>query len=177
MLLMNREISHKQLILETIVRRVPITHQDYGYYNEILRRGKAGFAGEQHVDREWKEVNLQCRYYLFHDLELNNEAGATHQIDTLLICPYFALVIEIKNIVGRIDYSKENHQFTRTTADGRVDGFKNPFDQIKRHARFLCKLFQKQGVPIPVVHAVISANPNMILTHCLATQPFFMLVV
>lgn len=160
-------------MLEAIIRRMPVTLQDYGYYQELLRKVSAGFAGELRVDSEWKEVNIPCRYYLFHNLELNNEVGSTHQIDTLFICPYFVFVVEIKNIVGRIDFTKEIHQFTRTTSEGRVDGFKNLFDQVKRHARFLRKLFQKQGVQIPIVHAVISANPNMIMTQGLATQPIF----
>ena len=173
MLLMERGISHKQLMLETIIRRMPVTNQDYSYYHELLRRVKAGFAGEQRVDSEWKEFDIPCHYYLFHDVELINVVGSTHQIDTLFICPYFAFVVEIKNIVGRIDFTKENHQFTRTTADGRVDGFKNPFDQVQRHARFLRKLFHKQGIQVPIVHAVISANANMIMTHSLVTQPIF----
>lgn len=160
-------------MLETIARRLPVTDPDYAYYQELLRRVKAGFAGEQRVDYEWKEVDLACRHYILHDLELRNESGSTHQIDTLFICPYFAFVIEIKNIVGRIEFLKENHQFTRTTVDGRVDGFKNPFDQVKRHAQFLQKLLQKQGVKLPIVYAVISANPNMILTNSLEGQPIF----
>ena len=160
-------------MLEMITRRMPVTDQDYGYYQELLRKVKAGFAGEQHVDREWKEVDIPCRYFLFHDLELNNEVGSTHQIDTLFICPYFVFVVEIKNIVGRIDFTEETHQFTRTTSVGKVDGFKNPFDQVKRHVRFLRKIFQKQGVQIPIVYAIISSNPNMIMTNSLARQPIF----
>lgn len=173
MLMIERKIPHKQLILETIVRRMHTTDQDYRYYQELLGRIRAEFSGEQRVDREWKEIDIPCRYYLFHDLELNNDVGSTHQMDTLFICPYFVFVIEVKNIVGRIDFSKENHQFTRTTSDGRVDGFKNPFDQVQRHTRFLRKIFHEKGIQIPIVHAVISANPNMIMTHSLVTQPIF----
>lgn len=173
MLVMEREISHKQTVLETIARRMPSTDQDFHFYQEMLRRVKAGFAGEQLVDREWKEFDITCRYYLYHGLELNNDVGSTHQIDTLFICPYFAFVVEIKNIVGRIDFTKEHHQFTRTTSDGKVDGFKNPFDQVQRHARFLHKLFRKLGIQIPIVYAVISANPNMIMMNSLVTQSIF----
>jgi len=50
-----------------------------------------------------------------------------------------------KHIVGHVEYMEDNHQFIRITSDGRVDGFRNPFDQVKRHVRFLRRLFQMSG--------------------------------
>lgn len=81
--------------------------------------------------RNGGEIYLQQAYYLLHDLEFKGKGGLTYQIDTLLMTQYFILVLEIKNISGRVDFMAENHQFIRVTSDGRVDGFRNPLDPGK----------------------------------------------
>ncbi|QDQ01202.1 NERD domain-containing protein [Lysinibacillus fusiformis] len=171
MLLKQREISSKQLMLEMIERRLPKSHSKYAYFQEVLNRTQAGFAGEQRVDREWCDIFIKHKHYILHDVELINERGFSHQMDTLFICQYFVLVIEIKNIVGQVKYMEDNHQFIRITSDGRVDGFKNPFDQVKRHARFLRELFHENELDIPIVCLIISANPKMIMTSNLLSKP------
>jgi len=92
-------------------------------------------------------------------------------MDTLLLTQNFVLVMEIKNIVGRVEYMKEKHQFIRIHADGKIDGFRNPFDQVKRHARFLRKLLDEQGYSIPIYYFVVAANPSMVMSSSLFSQP------
>jgi len=171
MLLKMREVSSKQQMLEMINRRLSKSHAKYDYFQEMLRRTKAGCAGEKRVDQEWKEIYLQQAYYLLHDVEFKAKGGSTYQIDTLLMTQYFILVLEIKNISGRVDFMAENHQFIRVTSDGRVDGFRNPLDQVKRHARFMFRMLHMRGHHIPIACFVISANPNMIMSSRFATQP------
>jgi len=150
-LLKRREVSLKQLTLEMLERRLLKSHPKSTYYQEMLSRTRAGYAGEQRVDREWQEVYLEHAHYVLHDVVLKGEGGSIHQMDTLLMSQHFILIVEIKNIVGRVEYMEDNHQFIRVTSDGKVDGFRNPFDQVKRHARFLGKFFQKAGTHIPII--------------------------
>lgn len=171
MLLKKREVSSKQLILEMLERRLPKSHPKTTYYQDMLNRTRAGYAGEQRVDREWQSIYLEQTHYLLHDVALKDEGGSIHQMDTLLMSQNFILIVEIKNIVGRVEYMKDNHQFIRITSEGRVDGFRNPFDQVKRHVRFLRRLFQMSGHHIPIEYIVISANPNMIMTSTFLSQP------
>lgn len=171
MLLKKREISSKQLILEMLERRLPKSHPKSTYYQEMLNRTRAGYAGEQRVDQEWQNIYLEHMYYLLHDVVLKAEGGSIHQIDTLLMSQNFILIVEIKNIVGHIEYMEDHHQFIRITSEGKVDGFRNPFDQVKRHARFLRQIFQKAGYHIPIIYMIVSANPNMIMTSSLLAQP------
>ncbi|MGE7942449.1 NERD domain-containing protein [Lysinibacillus xylanilyticus] len=171
MLLKKREVSSKKRVLEMIERRLPKSHAKYDYFQEMLRRTGAGYAGEQRVDKEWQEIYLQHAHYLLHDVQLKVEGGAIHQMDTLFMSRNFALIVEIKNITGRVDYMEDNHQFIRVTSDGRVDGFRNPFDQVKRHARFLHRLFQMSGHYLPIETIVVSANPSMIMSPTFLSQP------
>lgn len=171
MLLKKREVSSKQLTLEMIERRLPKSHPKSTYYQEMLNRTRAGYAGEQRVDQEWQEIYLEQVHYLLHDIQLKAEGGAIHQMDTLYMSRNFVLIVEIKNIVGRVEYMEDNHQFVRITSDGKVDGFRNPFDQVKRHARFIRQIFQKAGYHIPIVYMIVSANPKMIMSASLSAQP------
>lgn len=171
MLLKKREVSSKQRVLEMVERRLQKSHAKYDYFQEMLRRTRAGYAGEQRVDKEWREIYLQHAHYLLHDVQLKVEGGSIHQMDTLFMSQNFTLIVEIKNIAGRVDYMEDNHQFIRVTSDGRVDGFRNPFDQVKRHARFLHRLFQMSGHHLPIETIVVSANPSMIMSPTFLSQP------
>lgn len=42
---------------------------------------------------------------------------------------------------------------------------------MKRHARFLRQIFQKVGYHIPIEYIVVSANPSMIMSPSILSQP------
>ncbi|MFP3918161.1 nuclease-related domain-containing protein [Lysinibacillus telephonicus] len=57
----------------------------------LLKRAEIGYKGELRVDAYWHEIDLPENTFLFHNYETLG-----HQIDTLLACEYFILIIEIK---------------------------------------------------------------------------------
>ena len=152
---------------------MPALHNEYAYFQEWHRRLSAGFAGEQRVDREWLEINLPQPHYFLHDVQIKNHFGTTHQIDTVFLCPYFVLILEIKNIVGHLEYDAGFHQFKRTTAEGIVEGMTDPFHQVKRHVEWLERLLEQVQIEIPVKYAVVFATKNAILSQSLRGQPVF----
>lgn len=148
MLLLHRERPKKERILQALVRRgLPEAKEE-------LIRIQQGFAGESYVDRLWTDMNLDEPYFLLHDLQID-----AHQIDTVFLCSKFLLIVEIKNIAGRIDFDDAYHQFTRTLEDGTVKGFRNPLDQARRHQRFLRTIITK----MPIYYAVVLAFPKTII--------------
>ncbi|WP_342534386.1 NERD domain-containing protein [Lysinibacillus sp. FSL K6-0057] len=173
MILLARQPSDSQKILEVMLRRLPQTHNDYAYYSERLSRVQAGLAGEQRVDAEWLEIDLPSPHYFLHDFQTTNGFGSTHQMDTIFLCPHFLLILEIKNITGNLSYDASFAQFTRTTMDGTVEGMANPFVQLERHVVWMKKLFQRERIDLPVVHAVVLATKNGILTKGFQGQPIF----
>lgn len=112
-------------------------------------------------------------YYVLHDLQVTNRYGATHQIDTILLCPYFLLVHEIKNITSLIEIDGPFHQFNRTTVDGRVESLMNPFHQIELHVKRLRQMVQQEGIVLPISYEVFSATKNAILSPILLGRPIF----
>lgn len=170
---MERNPSAKMQIFEAIVRRLPNYDSNYSKYNEQLRQMKAGYAGEQRVDAEWKELRFPSPYYLLHDIQLENDVGSTHQIDTLFMCQHFALIVEIKNIKGRIDFDEKTHQCIRTHANGEVEGMSTGVNQVLRHEEYVNLLFKKLGIKIPVKSAIIFAYPSSILGKTSSKIPIF----
>ncbi|MDM5233077.1 nuclease-related domain-containing protein [Lysinibacillus pakistanensis] len=173
MILLARQTSELQKILEVIVRRLPRTYNEYFNYNEHLRRIKAGFAGEQRVDAEWQELDLPSPHYILHDFQVINHAGSTHQMDTIFLCPHFLLILEIKNITGILSYDASFAQFIRTTADGTVEAMSDPFQQLERHVAWMKRLIQQERLSLPILHAVVLATKNGILTEDFKRQPIF----
>lgn len=95
MILLERQTSETQKMLEALVQRLPISHSKYTLYCEHLRRLQAGFAGEQFVDAKWLELDLPFPHYFLHDFQTMNDFGSTHQMDTVFLCPHFLLILEI----------------------------------------------------------------------------------
>ena len=155
------------------------------YYDVMLRRGigvesslrdryhnlRAGLAGERRVDREWKELNLS--HYLFHDFTTVNGAGNTHQMDTVFVCKHFVLVVEVKNVGGRIDFDDQRRQFVRAREDGTVESFMNPVDQVKRHRDLLEQWSLEWPEYVPVEAAIVIANPSAVIGRVSAEVPIF----
>lgn len=173
MILLERHESEQHKILEALIRRLPSTHTEYMNYFERLRRIHAGFAGEQRVDAEWLEIMLPQPHYFLHDLQILNQYGTTHQIDTVLLCPQFILILEIKNVTGFLDFDESFHQFMRTTTEGDVVGMTNPIHQSRRHMEWMMGMLQQSRLEIPVQYAVVLATKNAILSKSLRGQPIF----
>ncbi|WPK11838.1 nuclease-related domain-containing protein [Lysinibacillus louembei] len=156
MIVLPRQKSMKAAILEAAVRRGFIE------FKEELNRVRYGIAGEHYVDRSWHDMQLNEPHFLLHDFQTT-----FHQIDTIFLCDKFLLVIEIKNIAGRIDFDETSHQFTRTLEDGSIQGFRNPLDQVRRHQRML----QQQFPTFPIIYAVVLAHPKTIIGRMPPHEP------
>ncbi|USK47211.1 NERD domain-containing protein [Cytobacillus oceanisediminis] len=97
-----------------------------------------------------------------HDLRLFN--GSTYfQIDTLILSPYFALIIEMKNILGTLLFDETFNQFIRTRNE-KEEGFPNPLIQAKRQKTQLKTwLIQNLAADIPIEYLIGISSPSTIL--------------
>lgn len=162
MLIGEREMSSKMIVLESLLRRLDDDFE-YEYWKSLYNRLKFGYEGELRVDREWQEMIIPSNYYLYHNFETENEWGNSHQIDSLFICRHFILLLEIKNIGGQIEFDQVKHQFIRTRSDGTKESFSNPIDQIERHERFFRHNLVKWDISIPIEYAIVLAQPSTII--------------
>lgn len=163
LLIEERKKPHKLVVLEVILRRLKKTTPRYSYFQEEHRKMSAGFAGERYVDRVWKEIDLPSPFQLIHDYCFVNDAGFTHQVDTIFITPHFLCLLEIKNIAGRLDFDDERRQCIRTMADGRIESMLYPVDQLLRHERYFQRVLKQLQLELPIVKIILIAQSSTII--------------
>lgn len=162
--LLKRQKSSKLLNLEALMRRLsgPETG-DFYFYQEMYVTQKKGYDGEVCVDQVWSELDILSPFAFLHGFETINDAGRNHQIDTLVLTPYFIWILEIKNIGGRIDIDESKHQLIRTNPDGIIESFRNPINQIKRHARLISSKLIALKMSLPVESSIIIVSDYTII--------------
>lgn len=173
MILLERKTPTKILALEALLRRLDLKDLDYNYFQESLARARFGFEGELRTDREWIEMPYLEEHFLFNGYETVNEFGTSHQMDTLLLTRNFVMLLETKNIIGRVDYDESKHQFERQIGNGEKESFSNPFDQLRRHSELLERILARQGLNLPIIGAAVMANSSTIIGNVPKTYPIF----
>lgn len=166
-----RKAPAEMELYEVLLRRAVVDERIRHDLQTKYMQLRTGFAGERRVDREWREVNVSG--ILLHDFMCRNEFGHTHQMDTVFVCKHFVLVVEVKNIAGRIDFDDARRQFLRTREDGKVESFMNPIDQVKRHRDLLVNESLGWSEYVPVEAAVVIANPSTVIGRLSAEVPVF----
>ncbi|WP_409275996.1 nuclease-related domain-containing protein [Neobacillus sp. SCS-31] len=156
MIALERAIPLIILMLEALLRRLPGGHPKRKDIEESLRTQKAGYNGEKSVDHYLNFLD-QEKFMIFKGLRLNNN-GFFFQIDTLLITPFFALILESKNWAGEIHFEKNFCQVFQEK-DGKTATYTNPISQAKLQTRNLREWFKKQNFPdIPIEFLVVMSN-------------------
>lgn len=150
--------SKHYLFCEAAPQRILANDQEATAFQEEYYRMIAGFAGEQKLKNTLSDVSFKSDYTIFYNFECINDRGFTHQIDALLITPHFILVLEVKQISGKLHYKPVFHEFSRVTENQTRDNFPNPFDQVYRHKLFVKQFLQKLNIMMPVLQLVVIAN-------------------
>lgn len=116
---------------------------------------KAGFGGEQQLDRVFENYLFPMNYQVLHDLALTS---STHfQIDTLFITPSYAVIFEVKNIAGELQVINNPPQLIRKLDNGEVKGFNSPITQVQSNCELLRDWFHARNVSLPIYGAVVLA--------------------
>ncbi|MDQ6600141.1 nuclease-related domain-containing protein [Bacillus salipaludis] len=156
MLVKERTIPLKILILSAILRRIPLSHARYQQISDELGRRQAGYEGEQSLDFYYRELP-KLKYLIFHDLNLP-DGDYNCQIDTLLLTPEFILIIDVKNMAGKLIFDTENEQFIQIKGE-EEKGYSYPITQAERHQEYIKKLLAANHFPpVPVVYLVVISN-------------------
>ena len=155
----------KLLQTTSLVRRLPMSHAHFPYWQDQLSLTIAGHYGETMVQKFLLEVSVS--YTLLPNFYTVSSANASHEMDCIFICPHFVLVLEVKNITGTIDM--DTGQLIRTKTDGTVERFVTPVLQVNRHVRFLNAVLPN----IPVVKGIVFSNKQAYLRNIPKDEPIF----
>ena len=130
-------------------------------------KGKLGeFAVAAHVKLYLKDP----QYILLNDLTLPDGAGATTQIDHLLLSPYGIFVIETKNYKGWIFGNERQKIWTQKLYKNSYK-FQNPIHQNYKHIKVLEQLLVDIVAP-DLLHSVVVFMPDAVFKTPMPKQVF-----
>lgn len=61
-------------LLEAVLKRLPSEDPVYDKFVEKMKREKAGFYGEQRLDRKWLDFHIRGHYVLLNGLKFENKS-------------------------------------------------------------------------------------------------------
>lgn len=150
--------SFKRIALERLLQRLPDQHPRVPNIENVLRSTRAGENGEKILEEVFQKYTFPFKHYIFHDLHLKSTGH--FQIDTLFLCKQGAIILEMKNIAGRISFPEHQNQITRTLDNGQVDSFECPSIQLERNQLLLKDWLYARNVAIPIYKAVVFPRPQ-----------------
>lgn len=153
-----------------LLRRMPKGHPVRPIVEKDLRAWLKGYYGERTASY-YVSFLPENEYYIFHGLRLKDKKA--FQMDLLLISSKFALIIEVKNISGKLKFEKGSDLVIKEF-NNLEEGIDNPIQQVKRHHLQFnnwLKFYQFKG--IPVEHLVVISKTSTIIETTPDNQQIF----
>jgi hypothetical protein len=142
--------------LHSLHKRLSKNHPKYSMIKEEYYQNLAGEIGEEVVMKMMEQLKLPYKFYIFHNLSLYAES--LFQVDILLVTPYYALVLEVKNIKGEITFTDQ--QMQRKLDTNVTHSYESPVLQLEEYVYQLNLLFRAIGMNLPIYSAVVFAFPT-----------------
>lgn len=155
--------------IEAALRRLPDTHPNFSYLQLQQRIIKSGMNGENHLNSLLNRINFKFDYFIFHDLHL--KSTDYFQMDSLILTPYYAIILEMKNISGNITIRNNHPQLERVLPSGQSDYFKNPIGQVIEMADLFNDFLEMRNIQLPIYSAVVFKDANRSLKFEETTIP------
>lgn len=154
--------------LPRLLHRLPRNHEAYELVMLDRYKIKAGFGGEQHVDTILRQSRWREPVHVIGDLQL---ADPFCQIDTVVVTPYFALILEVKNYSGTLSFDEKSLHLKQATRDGKLLGYNSPITQVWNAQEELKVLFEQLAVPLPVHACVVLPYATTLIEQAPAEMP------
>jgi len=136
-----------------------------------LYRTEAGYAGEIKVDRYLESIDFTERVHIFTDLQLPVNPKFDIQIDTLILTPSYAFILEIKNIAGTLNYISNPPHFECTYEDKKSIVIDCPIMQLNNNRNGLDIWLEKNGFPIHSTGMIVMANNKTSVKNAPSEMP------
>ncbi|MDN3451564.1 nuclease-related domain-containing protein [Planococcus sp. APC 3906] len=138
--------------LPRLMQRLPRNHAAYVAVEQDHYNTRAGFGGEQQVDHLLRRAKWREPLLAIGDLQL---AAQLCQIDTIVVTPHFALVLEVKNFSGTLSFDEKSLHMKQETRDGKVAGYNSPITQALNAQEEVNDIFEECAVSLPVFACVV----------------------
>ena len=162
MILKPRKIPLSVQKYQALNRRTPPNHPKIPLIKENLRKGLP--AIKENVPSIIHCPFFQTKNTLFYTMSDLPDESRFFQMDSVLICNEFILILEVKNIAGKLYFDPVFNQLIRTI-DWEEKALSDPLIQVKRHEEQLQRWLNRNKLPsIPILSLVVISNPSTIIT-------------
>ncbi|TFD97030.1 nuclease-related domain-containing protein [Jeotgalibacillus sp. R-1-5s-1] len=152
-----REMSHDQLTLERLLLRLDKSHFSYPFAEEDLNKLKAGFKGECYIDSLTDPLNSP-KFITIKNLTIPSYFE-TIQFDQIHITSSFILIVECKNVIGKITLQPDTGSMKREM-NGVENYFRDPIWQLNRQINGLKNILREKKLDIPVYGYIVFTTTN-----------------
>lgn len=147
--------------VKLLMERLPARHQEQEYLKKEYHRYEAGWKGEQRLIAKMVEFHWSEPYELLWDVGLKLGDWKV-QLDGLLVTSRCLIIIDSKNISGRIHFDPSTSEFYRFNNEGDKSVFENPLVQLAKHTRFLELWLKQRRIAHPPIVGVVAFTSR----HC-----------
>lgn len=162
MILLERTLPLMVQKEEALLKRLPPHHPKRPLVSENLEKAKAGFRGEENLDYHLSFLPVK-EYHIFNALRLHHD-GKAFQIDTFIVTPSLGIIIECKNIAGKLIFEKFNQMIR--IKEKKEQGFQYPLAQAERQLLQLQRwLTFHKFPPLPLEYIICISNSSTILIN------------
>jgi len=157
--------------LQALERRLPKNHEKYPLIKSDLKDRLSGYYGERDLFYYLSFFSNNDNF-IYHDLRLPTSDCKHFQMDGLIVCSTFVVILETKHLSGDIFCDSTYNQLIHTY-ENRKKRYKDPLAQVKRQRHHLIKFLEWFHFPsVPIEYFVVFTNESCILTTDNKAHPF-----
>jgi hypothetical protein len=153
-----RKPPDDQIPLERLLARLPDNHHQHKTISNKLYQTKAGYSGELIVDRILNEIDFPQGSAIMKNLTVEINPHFRAQLDTLILTPKRAILLEIKNYAGTVLFDDASGKTTKISPDGETEKYDCIIHQLDRAANAVEKWLVQKHIHLPVEPILVMAN-------------------
>lgn len=140
--------------LEALISRLPAQHPYQKFLETELHKVSAGKRGEEKLLKKLAEFNWKESFLVVPDISMSR-GNMKIQMDSLLLTDSQAIIIESKNINGKIHFDEATGEFYRYDKGGEKTVMDDPVIQLKRSMRFFNDWLKSRNLDLVVKGLVV----------------------
>lgn len=145
--------------LGSLIGRLPIFHQQRDYLEAELRRKTAGTRGEIRMQKRFDEFQQDEEFHVLWNVCLAMGSWKI-QMDGLLLTKRCAIILESKNISGKLHFDETTGEFYRFDDKAVKTVMDDPRIQLNKNIRFLSQWFRLRKIALPISGLVVFTAKN-----------------
>lgn len=153
------ELLPMEAALTSLISRLPAVHSQRNYLEGKLYRTVAGIRGEERMRQRFIEFQPDEEVHALWDIGLAIGSWKT-QFDGIVLTERCAIIIDSKNISGRIHFDDKTGEFYRFDNNDVKEVFDDPRIQLNKNIHFLQKWFARKKIHLPVSGLIVFTPKN-----------------